>query len=81
MAGIAENLSNPVTAQRTMGVDLNKEVSDRVKTYRSNPKKLQERYQMSQELLDLLALQREVNTKCCWHKNSRDGKPDWRCIC
>lgn len=57
MAGIAENLSNPVTAQRTMGVDLNKEVSDRVKTYRSNPKKLQERYQMSQELLDLLALQ------------------------
>ena len=57
MAGIAENLSNPVTAQRTMGVDLNKEVSDRVKTYRSNPRKLQERYQMSQELLDLLALQ------------------------
>jgi predicted GIY-YIG superfamily endonuclease len=57
MAGIAENLSNPITAQRTMGVDLNKEVSDRVRTYKSNPKKLQERYQMSRELLDLLALQ------------------------
>jgi hypothetical protein len=52
------DLSNPAIAQQSSGVNLNAEVANRVKAYRNDPKELQRRYKMSQDLLDLLALQK-----------------------
>ena len=43
--------------------NINKQVDDRVETYRNNPEALQQRYAQNQDLMDLLALQRVKSEK------------------
>ena len=46
-----------------IGANLGSDVQDRVDAYRDNPKALQQRYMQSQELIDLLALQKMKSTQ------------------
>ena len=46
-----------------IGANLGSDVQDRVDAYRDNPAALQQRYMQSQELIDLLALQKMKSTQ------------------
>ena len=41
-----------------MAIPLDQQIQTKMDAYRNNPRKLQQRYQQSQHLLDLLALQK-----------------------
>ena len=46
-----------------MAIPLDQQIQTKMDAYRNNPRKLQQRYQQSQQLLDLLALQKLKSEK------------------
>lgn len=58
--GAPQGMPSPMKASPMAGLG---SVEDRVSAYRGNPAPLQQRYQMSQDLLDLLALQKIKSEK------------------
>ena len=58
--GAPQQMPSPMKASPMAGLG---SVEDRVAAYRGNPAPLQQRYQMSQDLLDLLALQKIKSEK------------------
>ena len=61
-----------------IGANLGSDVQDRVDAYRDNPKALQARYTQSQELLDLLAMQKMKSEKAAYARDMQlkmENKP------
>ena len=61
-----------------IGVNLGSDVQKRVDAYRDNPAALQKRYMQSQELLDLLAMQKMKSEKAAYARDMQlkmENKP------